>query len=177
MKYYTNDECGGTYFFMRWKIECYIQRGEAKLNRKFHLFSNEIYVPSHEWKTFIICFIYHQNIFCHLKRKINLDILENAILFWSRRFRSNVTAVYHCTVLFNDRWMVYLFHTTLPCIIQSNDKNLHWCYIKTTVVLVTKYMHQERNIASGLYFLLYIRKKRLTQKRWSPKLIPCNIMF
>ena len=27
------------------------------------------------------------------------------------------------------RSMVYLFYITWPCIMQSNDKNLHWCYI------------------------------------------------
>ena len=46
-------ECDGTDIFMRWKIESSIQRGEAKLNRTIHLSPNE----SHEWKTFIICFI------------------------------------------------------------------------------------------------------------------------
>ena len=34
-------ECNGTDIFMRWKIECSIQRGEAKLNRTFHLSPNE----------------------------------------------------------------------------------------------------------------------------------------
>ena len=41
--------------------------------------------------------------------------------------------LYYCTLLFNNdvtiRWMVYLFYITCPCIIQSNDKNLHRCYI------------------------------------------------
>ena len=32
-----------------------------------------------------------KNIFCHLERKINIDILENAILLSSRTFRSKVT--------------------------------------------------------------------------------------
>ena len=43
------------------------------------------------------------------------------------------TELYYSMVIFNDdvtiRWMVYLFHITWPCIIQSNDNNLHWCYI------------------------------------------------
>ena len=34
-------ECNGTDIFMRWKIECSIQRDEAKLNRTFHLSPNE----------------------------------------------------------------------------------------------------------------------------------------
>ena len=34
-------ECNGTDIFMRLKIECSIQRGEAKLNRTFHLSLNE----------------------------------------------------------------------------------------------------------------------------------------
>ena len=92
----------------------------------------KIYVPSYEWKTSLFVLYNIKNIVCHLERKINLNILKNAILFWSCRFKSKITAVYHCTVLFNDRWIVYLFHITWPCIIQSNDKNLHWCYIIPT---------------------------------------------
>ena len=34
-------ECDGTDIFMRWKIESYIQRGEAKLDRTFNLSPNE----------------------------------------------------------------------------------------------------------------------------------------
>ena len=34
-------ECDGTDTFISWKIECSIQRGEAKLNRTFHLSPNE----------------------------------------------------------------------------------------------------------------------------------------
>ena len=34
-------ECDGTDIFIRWKMECSIQRGEAKLNRTFHLSPKE----------------------------------------------------------------------------------------------------------------------------------------
>ena len=34
-----------------------IQQGEAELIETFHLSLNEIFVPLHEWETFIICFI------------------------------------------------------------------------------------------------------------------------
>ena len=34
-------ECDGADIFMKRKIECSIQRGEAKLNRTFHLLPNE----------------------------------------------------------------------------------------------------------------------------------------
>ena len=34
-------ECNGTNIFMRWKMKCYIQRGEAELNGTFHLSPNE----------------------------------------------------------------------------------------------------------------------------------------
>ena len=41
--------------------------------------------------------------------------------------------LYYSMVIFNGdvtiRWMVYLFYITWPCIIQSNDNNLQWCYI------------------------------------------------
>ena len=34
-------ECNGTNIFMRWKMKCSIQRGEAELNGIFHLSPNE----------------------------------------------------------------------------------------------------------------------------------------
>ena len=34
-------ECNGTNIFMRWKMKCSIQRGEAELNGTFHLSPNE----------------------------------------------------------------------------------------------------------------------------------------
>ena len=34
-------ECNGTNIFMRWKMKCSIQRGEAKLNGTFYLSPNE----------------------------------------------------------------------------------------------------------------------------------------
>ena len=43
-------------------------------------------------------YISSQNICCHLEHLINLNILENAILFRSHHFRSNVTAAYHSTL-------------------------------------------------------------------------------
>ena len=44
----------------------------------------KIAVPSYEWETFIIFYITSKNICCHLEHLINLGLLENAILFWSR---------------------------------------------------------------------------------------------
>ena len=38
---YINNESDGTDIVMRWKMECSIQRGEANLNRTFHLSLNE----------------------------------------------------------------------------------------------------------------------------------------
>ena len=102
----------------------------------------KIYVPLHKWKTFIICFfITSKNIFCNLEHLINLNILENAIMFWSGRFRPKVTAAYHSTLNCTSTQYYFaimshssngLFYITWSCIIQSNDKNLHWCYIKGT---------------------------------------------
>ena len=34
-------ECNGTNIFIRWKMKCSIQRGEAELNSTFHLSPNE----------------------------------------------------------------------------------------------------------------------------------------
>ena len=34
-------ECNGTDIFMRWEMECSIQRGKAELNGTFHLSPNE----------------------------------------------------------------------------------------------------------------------------------------
>ena len=34
-------ECDGSDIFILWKMECSILRGEAKLNRTFHLSQNE----------------------------------------------------------------------------------------------------------------------------------------
>ena len=52
-------ECNGTNIFMRWKMKCSIQRGEAKLNGTFHLSPNEN-IPLHELENihyllYIIC--------------------------------------------------------------------------------------------------------------------------
>ena len=34
-------ECNGTAIFMRWEMECSMQRGKAELYRTFHLSPNE----------------------------------------------------------------------------------------------------------------------------------------
>ena len=70
---------------MRWKIECSIQRGEAKLSRTFHFSPNENSCTIVRMKNIHYFFyITSKNICCHLEHLINIDVLENAILFWSR---------------------------------------------------------------------------------------------
>ena len=75
-------EYNGTNIFMRCKIECFIQQGEAKLNRTFHLSPNENISTIARMKN-IHCLFYitSLNICCHLEYLINLYTLENAILF------------------------------------------------------------------------------------------------
>ena len=75
----------------------------AMLQINFHEVNDRMFYST-RWRHSLFVLYDIKNIFCHLKCKINLNILENAILFWSRRFRSKVTIVYHCTVLFNDHW-------------------------------------------------------------------------
>ena len=50
-------ECNGTNIFMRWKVKCPIQRGEAEWMEHFIFHRMKIFVALHEWKkkTFIIC--------------------------------------------------------------------------------------------------------------------------
>ena len=47
-------ECNGTNIFMRWKMKCSIQLGEAELNGTFHLSLNE---TTFSIARIIICFI------------------------------------------------------------------------------------------------------------------------
>jgi hypothetical protein len=50
-------ECDGTNIFMRWKMECSIQRGDSRVEWTFHLSPNENILTIARIKTFIICFI------------------------------------------------------------------------------------------------------------------------
>ena len=60
-------ECNGTNIFMRWKMKCSIQRGEAELNGTFHLHRMKIFVPLHEWKKHSLFVLYNTKIDpCHL---------------------------------------------------------------------------------------------------------------
>ena len=43
-------ECNGTNIFMRGKMKCSIQRGEAELNGTFIFHRMKIFVPLHEWE-------------------------------------------------------------------------------------------------------------------------------
>ena len=144
-------ECNGTVTFMRWKIECSIQEAKPSWIEQFIFHRLKIYVPSHKWKHSLFVLYNIKHIFCHLERLIVLDILENAISFWSRHFRSKVTEVYHwtlnCTIArlystmtsraFNG--ISILYHA-----IQSNDKNLHWCYIIFNNCVTSYCVHEGR---------------------------------
>ena len=68
--------CDGTDIFIRCKIECSIQRGEAKLNRTFHLSLNEnICAVARIKNIHYLFYITSKNSCCHLERLINLNIL------------------------------------------------------------------------------------------------------
>ena len=68
-------ECDGMDIFMRWKIECSIQRGGGKLIEHSIFHRMKISVPSDEWKTFIFVLYNIKNICCHLERFSNLNML------------------------------------------------------------------------------------------------------
>ena len=126
---------------MRWKMECSIQSGEAKLHRTFHFLPNENIFTIARMKTIHYLFYITSKIyFCYLQPLINLYKLENSNSFFDCAVsdqRSRQCTIECCTVILHgsvERWchthsMVYLFHITWPCIIQSNGKNLHRCYI------------------------------------------------
>ena len=75
-------ECDGTVIFMMCKIECSIQRGEAKLNRTFYLSPNENICTIARMKNihYLFC-ITSKHICCHLEHLINITIPEKAIMF------------------------------------------------------------------------------------------------
>ena len=50
-------ECKGTYIFMRWKMKCSIQRGEAELNDTFHFLPNENMCSIARMNMFYITFL------------------------------------------------------------------------------------------------------------------------
>ena len=95
-------ECDGTDIFMRLKIECCIQI--KNIHNSFYV-TSKIY-----YNTFIYCVrpkvtaVHHWTLHCSIAR-----------YYW--------TLTSHA---FNG-----LFHFIWPCIVQSNDKNLHRCYINT----------------------------------------------
>ena len=74
-------ECDGTHIFMRRDIECSIQRSEARLNRTYHLSSNENIFTIARMKNihYLFC-ITSKNICCHVEHLINLND-------WKTQFR------------------------------------------------------------------------------------------
>ena len=63
-------------------MECSIQEGKAKLNRTFYLSPNENICTIAKMKNIhYLFYITSKNIFCNLQHLINLNILENAIMF------------------------------------------------------------------------------------------------
>ena len=116
-------ECNGTDIFMRWKIKCSIERGEAKLNGTFNLSPNENICTIARMKN--IHYLFHiisKNICYHLERLNNINILQNAILFRSRCFRSKVTAVVYSTLNCTIQW---LYSTVTSQFVEWSDILYH----------------------------------------------------
>ena len=115
-------ECDGTDFFMRLKMECSIERGEAKLNRAFHLSLNLNICTIARMKNIHFFVSNNTNVyFCHLQRYTDLKILENAksvLIVPSLGQRSPQCTIEGCTVLLHGiikpwrhmRSMVCLFY-------------------------------------------------------------------
>ena len=69
-------ECNGTDIFIRWKIKCSIQRGEAKLNRTFKISPNENICTIARMKNIhYLFYITSKNMCYHLERLNNINIL------------------------------------------------------------------------------------------------------
>ena len=69
-------ECDGTDIFMSWKIKCSIQRGEAKLNRTFHISPNEnICTIVRMINIHYLFYITSKNLCYNLERLNNINIL------------------------------------------------------------------------------------------------------
>ena len=63
-----------------------------------------------------------KNIFCHLERKINLDILENSILFWlSFQVKGHRSVLLHGTIQRSLNRVSISYHVTLYHPIKSQE--------------------------------------------------------
>ena len=102
-------ECDGTEIFSRRKMECSLQRGEAKLNRTFHISPDEnICTIAGMKNNHYLFYITSKKYFCHLERLINLQILENAnsVLIAPCKVNGHRSVplkaeLYYCMVLLN----------------------------------------------------------------------------
>ena len=130
--------CDGTDIFMRCKVKCSIQRGEAKLNRTYHLPLNQNMCAIARMKNFNYMFLYNiKNIFCHLQQLIDLYILENTnsvlITPWQVKGHCSAllnAALYYYTILLNTdvtcvKWCIYFISYDL---VSSNQMTrVHRC--------------------------------------------------
>ena len=118
-------ECDGTDFFMRLKMECSIERGEAKLNRAFHLSLNLNICTIARMKNIHFLFqitpLFIFVIYNAILMYTDLKILENAksvLIVPSSGQRSPQCTIEGCTVLLHGiikpwrhmRAMVCLFY-------------------------------------------------------------------
>ena len=107
---YTNNE----WLWVQWyryfhevKDRMFYSTRRSQVEKKISSFTEWKYMYHRTNERHSLFVLYNiKNIFCHLECKINLNILENTILFWSCHFRSKVTVVYYCMVLFNGRSLV-----------------------------------------------------------------------
>ena len=81
-------ECNGTNIFMRWKMKCSIQRGEAELNGTFHLSPNENICSIARMKKHSLFVLYNTKTDpCHLTSGTHCTLsLSFSLLFQFHRF-------------------------------------------------------------------------------------------
>ena len=78
-------ECNGTNIFMRWKMKCSIQRGEAELNGTFHLSPNENICSIARMKKHSLFVLYNTKIDpCHLTSGTHCTLSFSLLLQFHR---------------------------------------------------------------------------------------------
>ena len=146
-------ECNGTNIFMRWKMKCSIQRGEAEMNGTFHLSPNEsIFSISQMRKHSLLCFIKLVQRFKFLnkfKRKVfekPLWLKQNSL----QAVRPTLCRKYYADacVMLNARTAPVAFAPSrvlhvlilIGLVLRANVRRLYWKYCRHTLMLCERWV-------------------------------------
>ena len=104
-------ECNGTNIFMRWKMKCSIQRGEAELNGIFHLSPNENICSIARMRKHSLFLFY---ITC-----TKIQVLKQ---IWKKK---------HCKMILASGWHSYTFTTWIAVDTTRNCRLQSWTLHKS----------------------------------------------